>query len=93
MADYGRADLDPRGPGRADPSSQAATWNIKYPVGKPVRYWTGLREGDGVRSRTITKAQVLGGHTAVVWVEGHGACIALSHVEPLSMSELLEEGA
>lgn len=79
------------GPGSAGPSAGAAggsaaylqaavdIWNGIAPIGTPVRYWTGFREGDGIESKTRTKAQLLCG-TPVVWVEGHGACIALSHV-------------
>ena len=62
-----------------------ARFNLLYPVGVRVRYWTGVREGYGVESATRSEAQMLGGHTAVVWVEGHGACIALSHVEPMGV--------
>lgn len=58
-------------------------FNEKCPVGSRVRYWTGLREGEGVESKTRSEAHVLGKHTAVVWVEGHSSCIALSHVQPL----------
>ena len=56
-------------------------WNTSHGVGVPVRYWTGERRGTGQRSHTRSKAQLLGGHTAVVWVEGHPACISLTHVE------------
>ncbi|MET8985893.1 hypothetical protein ABZW49_10630 [Nonomuraea wenchangensis] len=72
-----------------EPSVQAARdeqaaaveqWNATVPVGTPVRYWTGWREGDGKASRTRTSAHLLGGHTAVVWVEGESSCIALTHV-------------
>lgn len=56
-------------------------WNDKHPVGTRVLYWMGRREGTGYESRTSTRAQLLSGHTAVVWVEGHSACIALSHIE------------
>ncbi|MFD1546953.1 hypothetical protein [Nonomuraea guangzhouensis] len=78
-----------------EPSVQAARemqalavagWNATVPVGTPVRYWTGWREGDGKTSRTRTAAQLLGGHTAVVWVEGEVSCIALSHVAVLEAS-------
>lgn len=58
-------------------------FNKKCPVGGKVRYWTGLREGDGALSKTRTEATHLGNHTAVVWIEGHSACIALSHVQVL----------
>lgn len=64
-----------------NPVRQAEQFNKQWPVGTTVRYWTGLREGPGEISRTRTSASVLGGHTAVVWVEDHGACIALSHIE------------
>jgi hypothetical protein len=57
-------------------------WNTQHPVGTPVRYWTGHREGDGKASHTRSAAHVLGGHTAVVWVEGESSCIALTHVQP-----------
>lgn len=64
------------------PTTTVARWNKAHPVGTPVRVWTGAREGDGLLTRTRSAASVLGGHTAVVWVDGEGACIALSHVDP-----------
>ena len=68
------------------PEKLAAKWNHSFPIGTKVRYWPGAREGRGVESATKTQAEVLGGHTAVVWIEGRGDCIALSHVEPLPTS-------
>ncbi len=59
-------------------------FNDAYPIGTEVRYWTGVREGMGRLSKTRSVAQVLSGHTAVVWVEDHPACIALSHVQPVT---------
>ncbi|REF00242.1 hypothetical protein [Thermomonospora umbrina] len=56
-------------------------WNRLHPVGTPVTYWPGRRKGPGRRSRTRSKAWVLEGHTAVVSVEGHAACVALTHVQ------------
>lgn len=62
----------------------AEQWNTRHPVGTEVQWWTGVREGEptGVSS-TRSRAETLGGHTPVVWVEGHPACIALTHVEPV----------
>lgn len=72
-----RLDLAP-----VDPEQQAVErFNQYHPVGTPVVYWTGVREGDGRRSRTRSVAQLLSGHTAVVWVEGEASCISLTHVE------------
>lgn len=56
-------------------------FNGENEVGTAVRFWTGLREGPGEESKTRSEAQLLSGHTAVVWVEDHPACIALSHIE------------
>ncbi len=57
-------------------------FNKANPVGTKVLYWKGVHEGkpSGVAA-TRSEAQVLGGHTAVVWVHGEPACIALTHVE------------
>jgi hypothetical protein len=86
-----RAILGQSEPNRADHvvDSQAVVdhWNEQHPVGTSVRYWTGDRQGDGKVSRTRSRADLLGGHTAVVWVEGHGACIALSHIRVLTEAE------
>jgi hypothetical protein len=65
------------------PEELCHKWNRRFPVGTRVRYWTGVREGLGKVSKTRTVAQVLEGHTAVVWLEDHIACVALSHVEPI----------
>lgn len=66
------------------PAGLAHKWNLRFPVGIQVRYWTGVRgDGPGNISRTATEASVLGGHTAVVWLEGHAGCVALSHIEPM----------
>lgn len=59
-------------------------WNVNVRVGASVVYWTGAREGDGTKGETRTNAQLLSGHTAVVWVTGHVGCIALSHVQVVS---------
>lgn len=65
------------------PSKLADLWNKRFPVGTPVRYWTGAREGMGKVGTTRTEASVLGGHSAVVWIDGHSGCVGLSHVEPM----------
>lgn len=59
-------------------------FNARYPIGTPVLYWTGFREGQASGSgRTKTAAEVLSGHTPVVWIDGYRSCVALSHVQPL----------
>ncbi|MEU1133540.1 hypothetical protein ABZ383_27410 [Streptomyces sp. NPDC005900] len=61
-------------------------FNAAYPVGTAVRAYPGARperDADATRIETTTRsrATVLGGHTAVVWVHGRGACIALTHID------------
>lgn len=62
---------------------EATVFNEKYPVGTAVRYWPGQRHGKGCESKTRTRATIIGNHTAVVWLEDHSACVALSHVQPI----------
>lgn len=64
--------------------AEADAFNARHAVGAPVRYWPGLKEGPGVESMTRTPAQVLGGHTAVVWVNGRPDCIAITHIDVLA---------
>lgn len=70
----------------------ADEFNALYDVGVPVFAYPGARpEGHGDVTRLVTRtrsrASVLGGHTDVVWVDGYSACIALSHVDPVSEAE------
>lgn len=74
---------------RMKPEVAAHKFNRQFPVGTLVDYWRGAREIDGVeltpsgRGRTRSKATVLSGHSAVVWIEGCSGCVALTHVCPL----------
>lgn len=63
---------------------RAESFNKKCPVGTMVRYWTMAREGEGQLGQTRSEARVMSGHRAVVWVTGHPACIALTHIEPVT---------
>ena len=59
-----------------------AAWNAKYKVGQRACYWKGLRQGEPSGEGEIyNEATVLGGHTAVAWIEGARGCVALTHVE------------
>ncbi|MGW0837087.1 hypothetical protein [Streptomyces prunicolor] len=65
----------------------AAEFNRLYEVGVPVFAYPGARPEDGGKrlvTRTRERAEVLSGHTDVVWVEGDPACIALRHVDVVS---------
>lgn len=59
---------------------EVTEWNRRHPVGTPVRYWPGAREGPGAESQTRSEAFLISGH-ASVQVDGKPGSIALSHVE------------
>jgi hypothetical protein len=65
----------------------AETFNSLHPVGTPVFAYPGARPEDipsarRIVTRTSHKAQSVGlDRDGVVWVEDHGAYIALSHVD------------
>lgn len=60
-----------------------ATNSGEIPVGTLVRYWPGVREGEGKTGRTRSAVGTVGDGTPVVWIEGEAGCIALTHVERL----------
>ena len=67
----------------------AEQFNAAYPVGTPVLAYPGCRPEDGVAdetliTRTRTKARQSNSGDPVVWVDGHGAYIALTHVDPVT---------
>lgn len=64
-------------------SAMVNEWNRLHSVGTPVIYYKDNRAEPGNESKTRTPATLLGGHTAVVFVEGVAGCIALIHVEAI----------
>jgi hypothetical protein len=57
------------------------SFNKRVPIGTPVRFWPGVKDGPGRESKTKSPAWLLGGHTPCVECEGYGGGIALTHVE------------
>ena len=70
-------------PTQAQMQKAVAQFNHATPIGAIVQYWPGAKEGRRLEG-TVTDpgAYILGGHTAVVQIEGAG-CVALSHIEVL----------
>jgi hypothetical protein len=63
-------------------------FNARYPVGTPVVAYPDVRPEfsehcERIETVTRTKAWLGGGHTPVVMVDGHGAWIALTHIDPV----------
>jgi hypothetical protein len=65
--------------------SQAACkdWNEKNPVGTWVKYHPVSGDYKFESYQTRSRAVVLSGHTAVLWLDGMAGCVALEALEPL----------
>jgi hypothetical protein len=61
--------------------SEVDTFNSKVPVGGAVDYFE-IPGAPLQRFKTRTEAQILSGHTAVVWLEGKSGCVCVSHCIP-----------
>jgi hypothetical protein len=72
-------------PSKGAAEREAREWNEKHPIGTPVRFWSGTREGAGSTGETRSGAFVQCDHASVL-VTGSAGSIALSHVESLVCS-------
>jgi hypothetical protein len=70
-----------RPPSSAKLQAQCDAFNGKYPVGQKVSVRKDA--GDGVITVTRSKAEVLSGHSAVIWLEGISGCYLLNRVTPI----------
>jgi hypothetical protein len=61
--------------------AECIVWNHKHPIGTRVIYHPIIGEKPGRERVTRTSAQVLSGHTAVVWLEGESGCVCLEACE------------
>lgn len=73
---------------QAEAQRQVNEFNHRYPVGTVVFAYPGCRPEDGTGTRLVTRtrteAQLSSSGYPVVWVEGEGAYICLTHVDPVS---------
>jgi hypothetical protein len=69
-------------PNPAKLQAQCDAFNARYPVGQKVS----VRKDDGAGSITVTrsKAEVLSGHSAVVWLVDISGCYLLDRVTPIT---------
>ena len=61
------------------PQKECDLFNARIPVGSLVEYSEILGDLPIGQFRTRTEAQVLSGHTAVVWLEGKSGCVCVEH--------------
>jgi len=57
-------------------------FNERFPVGQRVTVH--LDCGDSVSTQTRSKAEVLSGHSAVIWLDGIAGCYLLDRVTPIT---------
>lgn len=69
-------------PRRVNPQTAVDAFNAKYPVGTEVA----VRRDNGESQVTITrsKAEVLSGHSAVIWLDGISGCYLLDRVSAVT---------
>jgi hypothetical protein len=72
----------PRGPSkmprRLNPQNLVLDWNLKFEIGQPVDVT--LDDGNVMESKTESEAWVLGGHSAVIKLEGISGGYSLTRV-------------
>lgn len=73
-----------RPPDPAQLRHQCEMFNSRYPVGTTVAVRTD--DGEALITTTRSKADVLSGHSAVIWVEGITGCYLLDRVSPIKSS-------
>lgn len=79
-----RADKGKAKKKRPDPATEARavlSWNECYPIGLAVQ--VKMDSGEDRITFTTSKAYLLGGHSAVIWLKGITGCYALNRVTPI----------
>lgn len=64
---------------RPNPQKEVDAWNARVKVGDTVEYSEVIGLTEPQTFKTQTPAEVLSGHTAVVWLEGKRGCVCISH--------------
>jgi len=65
-----------------NPHIAVAAWNNALSVGQLVEY-RGYPEAEPQQFKTRSRAEVLSGHTAVVWLHGKTGCVTLESCTPV----------
>lgn len=59
-----------------------AQWNKAVAVGDEIEYFS-HPDAQAQKFKTRTPAEILSGHTAVVWLHGKSGCVATSFCRPV----------
>jgi len=65
-----------------DPARAVTAWNQHHEVGVQVEYRS-RKDAEPAGTVTTAQAEVLQGHTAVVWLEGVSGCVSIGHCTPV----------
>ncbi|WP_186275829.1 hypothetical protein [Burkholderia gladioli] len=67
---------------RPNPQKAVDAWNARVSVGATVEYSEVI--GDPPKTYTTrSPAEVLSGHTAVVWLNGKSGCVCIDHCKAI----------
>lgn len=69
----------PKRPTAAQLQKKCDKWNAANEVGATVSFEEIVGDGETFRGKSASEAQVLGGHSAVIWLEGKRGCVDLDH--------------
>lgn len=69
----------PKRPTAAQLQQQCDKWNVANQVGTTVSFEELVGRGETFRGKSASEAQVMGGHSAVIWLEGKSGCVDLGH--------------
>ena len=64
---------------------KCSAFNARYPIG--ARVSVRKDDGEAVITTTRSKASVLSGHSAVIWLDGIAGCYLLDRVSPVVSEE------
>lgn len=67
---------------RPNPQKAVDAFNSRFKIGDEIVYHEVIGDGKPQRLRTRTEAQVLSGHSPVVWLEGKCGCVHVTHCFP-----------
>jgi hypothetical protein len=80
MTTSGRVGFNNFGQNRKRLEALCESWNAAHPIGTAV--WLEHDNGRKLLTETRSRAEVLEGHSAVIWLKGVVGCYLLERVSP-----------
>jgi hypothetical protein len=80
MTTRGRQGVNNFGQNRLRLQKLCDEWNAAHPIGEAV--WLKRDNGRELLTETRSRAEVLEGHSAVIWLKGVAGCYLLERVTP-----------